>query len=215
MFCIHKRAELCKFFLDLVQFQAVFRFPVHTTVVQNLCPPVYKIYISTYLLCCHEFSFLPHGFSYVIIIHYPGYVIYDLLVVFRSVVLTVVVVDPDYSSGSVFDFFDNCHLVHLLFYRMKIVFVVFIEFLLLCRTLFLVFSTVRSYSVYTGCWHTRVHMEGGLIMTNEQIAHDLAVARMAGKQLPADVLVDEYKKNYKEILKYLKSQTPKARFREI
>nr|DAP04214.1 MAG TPA: hypothetical protein [Caudoviricetes sp.] len=34
---------------------------------------------------------------------------------------------------------------------MKIVFVVFIEFLLLCRTLFLVFSTVRSYSVYTGC----------------------------------------------------------------
>lgn len=94
---------------------------------------------------------LPHGFSYVIIIHYPGYVIYDLLVVFRSVVLAVVVVDPDYSSGSVFDFFDNCHLVHLLFYRMKIMFIVFIEFLLLCRTLFLVFSTVRSYSVYTGC----------------------------------------------------------------
>lgn len=58
-------------------------------------------------------------------------------------------------------------------------------------------------------------MKGGLLMTNEQIAHDLAVARMAGKQLPADVLVDEYKKNYKEILKYLKSQTPKARFREI
>lgn len=52
-------------------------------------------------------------------------------------------------------------------------------------------------------------------MTNEQIAHDLAVARMAGKQLPADVLVEEYKKNYKEILKYLKTQTPKARFREI
>lgn len=24
-------------------------------------------------------------------------------------------------------------------------------------------------------------------MTNEQIAHDLAVARMAGKQLPADI----------------------------
>lgn len=108
---------------------------------------------------------LPHGFSYVIIIHYPGYVIYDLLVVFRSVVLAVVVVDPDYSSGSVFDFFDNCHLVHLLFYRMKIVFVVFIEFLLLCRTLFLVFSTVRSYSVYTGCWHTRVHKKGVLYGT--------------------------------------------------
>ena len=52
-------------------------------------------------------------------------------------------------------------------------------------------------------------------MTNDQIAHDLAIARMAGKQLPVDVLVDEYKKNYKEILKYLKEQTPKARLHEI
>lgn len=52
-------------------------------------------------------------------------------------------------------------------------------------------------------------------MTNQQIAHDLAVARMAGKQLPADILVEEYKKNYKEILKYLNAQTPKARLREI
>nr|DAY74953.1 MAG TPA: hypothetical protein [Caudoviricetes sp.] len=34
---------------------------------------------------------------------------------------------------------------------MKIVFIVFIEFLLLCRTLFLAVSTVHSYSVYTGC----------------------------------------------------------------
>ncbi len=58
----------------------------------------------------------------------PRYVIYDLLVVFRSIVLAVVVVDPDYSSGSVFDFFDNCHLVHLLFYRMKIVFLLILTF---------------------------------------------------------------------------------------
>nr|DAI94061.1 MAG TPA: hypothetical protein [Caudoviricetes sp.] len=151
MFCIYQRAEFCKFLLDLVQFQAVFRFPVHSAVTQDVRSSVNQIYVSTYLLCCHKFSFLPHGFSYVIIIHYPGYVIYDLLIIFRSVVLTVVVVDPDYSSGSVFDFFDNCHLVHLLFYRMKIVFVVFIEFLLLCRTLFLAVSTVRSYSIYTGC----------------------------------------------------------------
>lgn len=43
-------------------------------------------------------------------------------------------------------------------------------------------------------------------MDKKQIAHDLAVARMAGKQLPADVLVEEYKKNYEEILKYLKEQ---------
>lgn len=43
-------------------------------------------------------------------------------------------------------------------------------------------------------------------MTNEQLAHDLAVARMAGKQVSADILVEEYKKNYQAILNYLKSQ---------
>lgn len=52
-------------------------------------------------------------------------------------------------------------------------------------------------------------------MTNEQIAHDLAVAKMTGSQLPAETLVEEYKKNYKEILKYLKAQTPKAKFKEL
>lgn len=40
-------------------------------------------------------------------------------------------------------------------------------------------------------------------MTNEQIAHDLAVARNAGKQLPADILVENYKTAYEEILAYL------------
>ncbi len=43
-------------------------------------------------------------------------------------------------------------------------------------------------------------------MEKVQIAHDLAVARMAGKQLPVDILVEEYKQNYDEILKYLRSQ---------
>lgn len=43
-------------------------------------------------------------------------------------------------------------------------------------------------------------------MTNEQIAHDLAVARMAGKQLPAKELVDEYQSAKKIILEYLKEQ---------
>lgn len=49
-------------------------------------------------------------------------------------------------------------------------------------------------------------------MTNEQLAHDLAIARIAGKQLPADVLIQEYRKNYDEILKCLTSQsnTPKT-----
>lgn len=44
------------------------------------------------------------------------------------------------------------------------------------------------------------------MMTNEQLAHDLAIARMAGKQLPADVLIQEYHKNYDEILKCLNSK---------
>lgn len=49
-------------------------------------------------------------------------------------------------------------------------------------------------------------------MDKQQIAHDLAVARMAGKELPADILVEEYEKNYKEILKYLRAQpVPHAR----
>lgn len=49
-------------------------------------------------------------------------------------------------------------------------------------------------------------------MDKQQIAHDLAVARMAGKQLPADILVEEYQKNYDIILKYLRSQpAPKAK----
>ena len=43
-------------------------------------------------------------------------------------------------------------------------------------------------------------------MDNKQLAHDLAIARMAGTQLAADILVDEYKKNYSEILSYLQSQ---------
>lgn len=52
-------------------------------------------------------------------------------------------------------------------------------------------------------------------MTNEQIAHDLAIAKIANKELPTDVLVEEYKKNFKEILRYLKEQTPKGRFYQL
>lgn len=44
-------------------------------------------------------------------------------------------------------------------------------------------------------------------MDNKQLAHDLSIARMAGKQLPAEILVDEYKKNYSEILSCLQAQT--------
>lgn len=48
-------------------------------------------------------------------------------------------------------------------------------------------------------------------MTNDQIAHDLAVARMAGKQLPADILVNEYQSSYKEILEHLNTVNPKKK----
>lgn len=43
-------------------------------------------------------------------------------------------------------------------------------------------------------------------MSNEQIAHDLAVARMAGKQLPTEELVKEYKSAYKTFLDHLNSK---------
>ncbi|MFV0343943.1 MAG: hypothetical protein ACK5JH_13850 [Anaerocolumna sp.] len=48
-------------------------------------------------------------------------------------------------------------------------------------------------------------------MTNEQIAHDLAVARMAGKQLPADILVSEYQSSYNIILEHLNDVKPKKK----
>ena len=45
-------------------------------------------------------------------------------------------------------------------------------------------------------------------MDKKQIAHDLAIARLVGKELPANVLVAEYQKAYDEILKYLRSLPP-------
>lgn len=46
-------------------------------------------------------------------------------------------------------------------------------------------------------------------MTKTQLAHDLAVARMAGKQLPAKELVEEYRSAYIAILEYLNAEQPK------
>lgn len=45
------------------------------------------------------------------------------------------------------------------------------------------------------------------MFSNEQIAHDIAIARMAGKQLPAKELVDEYRSCYKTVLEYLNSES--------
>lgn len=44
------------------------------------------------------------------------------------------------------------------------------------------------------------------MFTNEQIAHDIAIARMAGKQLSAPILVEEYRNCYKNVLEYLNSE---------
>ena len=44
------------------------------------------------------------------------------------------------------------------------------------------------------------------MMDNTQIAHDLAVAKLYGSDLPTDKLVEQYRKYYEEINNYLKSQ---------
>lgn len=43
-------------------------------------------------------------------------------------------------------------------------------------------------------------------MSNEQIAHDLAIAKLSGSTLPTDELVEEYHKEYTNIKKHLDSK---------
>lgn len=43
-------------------------------------------------------------------------------------------------------------------------------------------------------------------MDNQQIAHDLAIAKLYGSDLPTEKLVEQYRQYYKEINHYLKSQ---------
>ena len=43
-------------------------------------------------------------------------------------------------------------------------------------------------------------------MTNEQLAHDLSIARLYGSDLPVKELCEKYNQYYKEILDYLKSK---------
>lgn len=44
-------------------------------------------------------------------------------------------------------------------------------------------------------------------MDIKQIAHDLAIAKLYGSDLPTDKLVEQYRQYYKEINDYLKSQS--------
>ncbi|MCD8355967.1 MAG: hypothetical protein LUE11_05300 [Clostridia bacterium] len=49
-------------------------------------------------------------------------------------------------------------------------------------------------------------------MTNEQIAHDLAITKLSGSDLSTEELIAKYKEEYQSILKILKSQTVKWEF---
>lgn len=44
-------------------------------------------------------------------------------------------------------------------------------------------------------------------MDNQQIAHDLAISKLYGSDLPTDKLVEQYRQYYQEINDYLKSQS--------
>lgn len=52
-------------------------------------------------------------------------------------------------------------------------------------------------------------------MTNEQIAHDLAVSRLSGCSMDVKELVNTYRKYYDEILSELKSETQKPKTAKI
>ena len=47
-------------------------------------------------------------------------------------------------------------------------------------------------------------------MNNEQIAHDLAVAKLYGSELKIEELIKQYRKYYEEILLYLKTEPKQA-----
>lgn len=49
-------------------------------------------------------------------------------------------------------------------------------------------------------------MKGEIIMTNEQLAHDLTITCLAEKQLSASDLVAEYQAQYESIFNILKSK---------
>ncbi len=53
-------------------------------------------------------------------------------------------------------------------------------------------------------------------MSNEQLAHDLAIAKLSGSTLPTDKLAEEYHKQYTEVMDYLsKHSAPPKRAKII
>ena len=49
-------------------------------------------------------------------------------------------------------------------------------------------------------------MKGGDTVEKEQIAHDLAVAKLCGSSLPNEKLVEQYRKYYEEIYDCISSE---------
>lgn len=44
-------------------------------------------------------------------------------------------------------------------------------------------------------------------MDNKQLAHDLAIAKLSGTNLPPDKVVEQYRKLYSEFYEYLSSES--------
>lgn len=54
---------------------------------------------------------------------------------------------------------------------------------------------------------------GGEHMDNKQLAHDLAIAKLSGTNLPPDKVVEQYRKLYSEFYEYLSSESKSQKTR--
>lgn len=50
-------------------------------------------------------------------------------------------------------------------------------------------------------------------MDNQQLAHDLAIAKLSGIDLPPDKAVEQYRKLYSEFSKYLSNESKSQKTR--
>lgn len=50
-------------------------------------------------------------------------------------------------------------------------------------------------------------------MDNKQLAHDLAIAKLSGTNLPPDKVVEQYRKLYSEFYEYLSSESKSQKTR--
>lgn len=50
-------------------------------------------------------------------------------------------------------------------------------------------------------------------MDNQQLTHDLAIAKLSGTDLPPDKIVEQYRKLYSEFSEYLSSESKSQKTR--